>query len=148
MSCPRSRTVRWWTGVALSGAALVLAACSSSQAAPTTTTSEQRPAASASPAVTMEGSQPAGSSIEVDRVDLPRTVTGSSGGVVAVCADADGVPGTCDGYARVPNGISLDVTIHTPTPLTAGPYIVGVYYAHGLPSGDQHPAATSMVQLT
>jgi len=30
----------------------------------------------------------------------------------------------------------------------AGPYIVGVYYAQGLPSGDQHPAAIAKVQLT
>jgi hypothetical protein len=142
------RAARRWTGAGLLIAGLVLSACSSAQSSSTTTSTEQRPAAPASPAVTLEGSQAAGSSIKVDRVDLPRTVTGSSGGVVAVCADADGVAGTCDGYAMVPNGISLDVTIHTPTPLVAGPYIVGVYYAHGLPSGDQHPAATSKVQLS
>jgi len=134
--------------VALSGAALVLAACGSSQASTTTTTSEQRPAAAASPTVVLEATQPAGSSVKVDRVDLPRRTTAGTGGVVAVCADAGGNPGTCDAYAIVPNGTSLDVVIHTPTPLVAGPYIVGVYYAQGLPSGDQHPAGMAKVQLT
>ena len=128
--------------------AVAPAACGSSEAATTTTTSEQRPAASASPAVTLEGSQAAGSSVKVDRVDLPRRTTGSSGGVVAICADAGGRPGTCDGYATVPNGISLDVVIRTPTPLVAGPYVVGVYYARGLPSSAEHPAAFEKVQLT
>jgi hypothetical protein len=131
------------------GAAVLLAACSSSQAASTTTTENvQRPSAAASPTVTLNGSQPAGSTVKVDRVDLPRTTTGSSGGVVAICANANGVPGTCDAYATIPNGIALDVTIHAPTALVAGPYIVGVYYAQGLPSGDQHPAAIAKVQLT
>jgi len=129
-------------------AGILLSACSSSQSSSTTTSTVQRPSAAASPTVTLDGSQAAGSSVKVDRVDLPRTTTGSSGGIVAVCADANGVTGTCDGYATIPNGITHDVTIHTPSPLVAGPYIVGVYYAHGLPSGDQHPAATAQVQLT
>lgn len=86
--------------------------------------------------------------MKVDRVDLPRRTTGSAGGVVAVCADVGGNPGTCDGYASVRNGTSLDVVIHTPTPLVAGHYIVGVYYAQGLPSGDRHPAGMAKLQLT
>ena len=97
--------------------------------------------------VTLEAVQPAGSSVKVDRVDVPRRTTDGTGGVVAVCADVGGNPGTCDGYAVVRNGINLDVVIHTPSPLVAGPYIVGVYYAQGLPSGDQHPAGMAKVQL-
>jgi hypothetical protein len=147
-SRPRGPSWRRLAAVSLAAVAPVLAACASSQASTTTTTSEQRPAAPASPAVTLEGTQPAGSTVKVDRVDLPRRTTGSTGGVVAVCADAGGRPGTCDGYAVVPNGTSLDVVIHTPTPLVAGPYVVGVYYAQGLPSGDQQPAGTAKVQLT
>jgi len=144
----RTRAGRRLATAGLAATALTLAACGSSQAASTTTsTAEQRPAASASPTVTLDASQSAGSSVKVDRVDLPRKATGSAGGVVAICADVNGAPGTCDGYATVPNGISLDVMIHTPTPLVAGPYIVGVYYAQGLPSGDQHPAAFQKVQL-
>ena len=138
---------RWAAAVAV-GAVLVLAACGSSQGATTTTTSEQRPAAATSPSVTLEARQPAGSSVKVDRVDLPRRTTGSTGGVVAVCADTGGNPGTCDAYTAIPNGTSLDVQIHTPSPLVAGPYIVGVYYAQGLPSGDQHPVVTATVRLT
>ncbi len=131
------------------GASLVLSACGTSQASSTTTTAvEQRPAAATSPMVTLEAVQPAGSSVKVDRVDLPRRTTAGTGGVVAVCADAGGNPGTCDGYAVVRNGTNLDVVIHTPSPLVAGPYIVGVYYAQGLPSGDQHPAGMAKVQLT
>lgn len=139
------RTRRGRITVCLAGTLVLLTACSSAHDSGETV---QRPAASASPAVTVERAQPAGSSVKVDRVDLPRSTTGGSGGVVAVCADANGVVGTCDGFATVANGITLDVTIHTPTPLAAGPYIVGLYEAHGLPSGSQHPTAMAMVQLT
>ena len=144
--------VRRWPVAVLVTAASLLAACSSTQASgrvTTTTERVQRPAATGSPGVTLAASQPAGSSVKVDRVDLPRpATTGGTGGIVAVCADTGGGPGTCDGYASIPNGTTQDVVIHTPTPLVAGPYIVGVYAAHGLPSGDQQPLATAKVQLT
>jgi len=82
------------------GAAVLLAACSSSQVASTTTTENvQRPSLRL-PDRDPERSQPAGSTVKVDRVDCPDHDR-SSGGVVAICANANGVPGTCDAYATI-----------------------------------------------
>ena len=127
---------------------LLAAACSSSPSAGSTTDSTQRPAAPASPTVTADASQPAASPVKVDRVDMPRLSTGGSGGVVALCADADGSPGTCDAYAAVPSGLSYDVVIHPSHPLAPGPYLIGLYNSHGLPDAGVQPLAVQKVQLT
>jgi len=135
--------------MALAGTCVVLAACGSTPSTGgTSPTASQQPVVVRTPSITLQHSQPAGSVVRVDRVYLPGSdAAGSTGGIVAVCADAGGHPGTCDAYTEVADGTSAEVSIYTPTPLVAGPYIVGLYAAHGLPAGEEHPLATAQVQL-